>query len=165
MLGFAPIGALPVGSTQGDAPIAYSLADATGEFSVTEGQDTGSTGRHTPGQTGEFHVTGDQAKLSTEGVSGHAGEFSVTGETGGVQAQHQLPGATGEVAVRGARATLEGIARPTTPVALMLAAAAAGNAPVIGYYTVPQKDIFDLGYEGVIAIGITASATGAPLPT
>jgi hypothetical protein len=41
----------------------------------------------------------------------------------------------------------------------LLASAIAGGQPVLGCYTVPESDIFDLGYEGVIAVGVTASIT------
>jgi len=47
------------------------------------------------------------------------------------------------------------------PVALMLIAAEAGNLPILGCYTVPESDIYDLGYEGTLNLSETWAASGA----
>lgn len=46
------------------------------------------------------------------------------------------------------------------PVALLLESAAAGNAPVLGCYTVPDDHIYDLGYVGTLDLSENWVASG-----
>src|SRR5215475_2047245 len=49
------------------------------------------------------------------------------------------------------------------PIALQIADAIAGNAPVLGCYTVPAGDIYDLGYVGELNLSETWAAAATQI--
>ncbi|QAY96719.1 hypothetical protein CWB41_14065 [Methylovirgula ligni] len=91
--------------------------------------------------------------LATAGVLATSGVGSI-----GAIAALGVAGTAATVAV--GLLALTAVSGPSTPIALQIAAALAGNAPVIGSYQSP--DIIDLGYEGVLALGLTWLASGSP---
>ncbi|WP_297299197.1 hypothetical protein [uncultured Methylovirgula sp.] len=164
-LGTSPLGTLPLGA-DGVGPAQFGLTGTPGSFSLTGSTSQTSTGHKAPEATGSFALTGSASTLRIgHGLSGATGSFALTGSQANLDAPaRHLDGATGQINLTGSSAKFIVTQRAITPVAIMLAAAIEGNAPCIGTYTVPISDIFDLGYEGVIAIGISMKVTATAQP-